>query len=119
MAFIDADARPFPDWLNNAIKYLSVTKWERLVGLTLHLPKIHLCKKGVETSLHLLLLGDHRRSETGFDDKFINGLEVKELPSCNLIVKKEFVLQVGGFDTSILTGEDAKLVLKLENLARV
>jgi GT2 family glycosyltransferase len=44
---------------------------------------------------------------------------VRELPSCNLAVRRELVSGLGGFDEAFLTGEDAKLCFSLADQGHI
>jgi GT2 family glycosyltransferase len=104
-AFIDSDACPCAGWLANAIRHLR----DRSIG----------CIGGP----NILPPGSSLRAELAQDVLFCglgvgafpkkrcaDGLfDVKEIPSSNMIARRELMVAVGGFDPSLLTGEDAKV----------
>ncbi len=114
IAFIDADAYPDPDWMESAMKHLS----EKGVGIL--------------GGPNLVPKEDGRMQRAGDDVlssplggglfsiryKIKSKKDVSELPSCNIFIPKKVFLEVGGFDESILTGEDAKLCFAVRNSGR-
>lgn len=112
IAFIDSDAYPEKDWLKNALKYL---KEYDVVGGPNITPDgdTRLQKASGDILSSSVMVGKfssrYKRRKEGF---------VKELPSCNLFIKKGLFEEVGGFDVSLLTAEDAKLCFMASNLGK-
>lgn len=113
-AFIDSDAYPTKDWLKNSLKYLD-DETVGIVGGPNLVPE--------EDSIWQKASDDVLSSGIGagiFALRYIlrKGQPVKELPSCNLIAKKALLNKVGGFDTSLLTAEDAKVCFQVRQLGK-
>lgn len=113
-AFIDSDAYPTKDWLKNSLKYLE-DETVGIVGGPNLVPE--------EDSVWQKASDDVLSSGIGagiFALRYIlrKGQPVKELPSCNLIAKKALLNKVGGFDTSLLTAEDAKVCFQVRQLGK-
>ena len=75
------------------------------------LPTIHFSKKQAATCLRRIWRWESFTSVTGQPDR-----RAPELPSCNLIVKRDAFEKSARFDKSILTGEDAKLCYQIRGL---
>lgn len=107
-AFIDSDAVPEKDWL-------SVSE-NNLKGDVVAVGGPNLLPKGaglMETAGDDVLsspvgAGSFARRYRISSRKFVD-----ELPTCNLIVRKGMLQKFGGFDTSLLTAEDAKLCFQI------
>lgn len=118
IAFIDSDARPFPEWLTNAVRHLAHEDVGAVGGPNLTPPEDGLLQKASGDILASSVAWGPSAIRNREEKRFTNGLTVKELPSCNLVVKKELIQGVGGFDTSILTAEDAKLCFKIREMGK-
>ena len=108
-AFIDDDAYPREDWLINAVKYFenpdvgavggpAVTAseddiWQQASG---KIYESFLCSGGY---VYRYLPKEER--------------EVDDLPSVNLIVRRDVFEKVGGYDSNYYPGEDTKLCLDI------
>lgn len=109
-AFIDDDAYPRADWLKNAVKELEPDDVGAVGG-----PAV-------------TALGDDlRRQASGkiyesslcsgkYTYRYIPGErhEDDDIPSVNLIVKREVFEEIGGFDSAYYPGEDTKLCLDIK-----
>ncbi len=124
IAFIDDDAFPDPGWLANAAKYFdkqmdgkpsdapvgavggpAVTPpnekfWQRISGNVYASPFVS---------------AQNRRRYTPVDKV----LEDYDIPSVNLIMRRDVFLKVGGFDSSFYPGEDTKLCLQVKRMGYV
>jgi GT2 family glycosyltransferase len=114
IAFIDDDAYPEREWINKALKYLKFDQVGIVGGPNLT-PK--------ESSVLEKASGDIFSSFLGAGSFALRysakkSRVVNELPSCNLFVKKELFNKVNGFDTSLLTAEDAKLCFGVKKLGK-
>ena len=107
LAFIDADAYPIGDWLQTGLKHLGE---DETVGIATG-PNL----TPPEDSLMQKASGDILRSWVGLGPLSIRHnlpekpKETADLMSCNMFISKELFEKLGGFDTSLLTGEDYKL----------
>lgn len=112
LAFIDSDAYPDKNWLKHSEKYFKSPKVGAVGGPNLT-PK--------EDNWKQKIGGDILASPlTGRSFlRYVIGKKVRkvnELPSCNLIVKKDVFFRTGGYDPSFLTAEDTKLCFSINNL---
>jgi cellulose synthase/poly-beta-1,6-N-acetylglucosamine synthase-like glycosyltransferase len=118
MAFLDADACPFEDWIEKSIEYLHMERVGALGGPNLTHPDDTVMQKASGDIIRNPIAWGHCAIRNRVVERFGMGLPVKELPSCNLFVKKEVIEKIGGFDTSLLTGEDAKLCFQIRGLGK-
>lgn len=104
-AFIDSDAYPHKHWLTNALAIFSDEKVGCVGGPNLIPPESPLYEQvGTDILYSRLGVGAFPKKE------YRKGIyEVKELSSSNLIVRRELLEAIGGFDITLLTAEDAKL----------
>ena len=109
VAFLDSDAYPTKYWLKNALPYFADGTVGGVGGPNLT-PK--------EDTIWQKASGDIFSSPVGAGKFAVRytarygrkeRLIVREMPSCNLLARRELVEQIGGFDATLLTGEDAKL----------
>jgi len=112
LAFIDSDAYPDKNWLKNSERYFKNPKVGAVGGPNLT-PKNDNWKQkiGGEILASPLTGRSYLRYKVGKKVK-----EVNELPSCNLIVRKDIFLRTGGYDPSFLTAEDTKLCFNISSL---
>ncbi len=114
LAFLDSDARAEPDWLANALKYFDSAQVGTVGGPNLTPPEDDLWQH-VSGYIFSSSVGG---GPTAIRYKVVPKPQaVKELPSCNLLVRRELFKQIGGFDEAdFLTAEDAKACYEIENL---
>ena len=110
LAFIDSDAYPEEGWLDNAVRLLEAdaelgavggpnvsppeqTRSERYVGLALR-------------SIFVSGMGNFRKT-------ICPPRLCDDLPSCNLIVRGDEFLAMGGMDEALFTGEDMDFCMRL------
>lgn len=118
MAFIDADARPFPDWLHNALRHLGKDDVGAVGGPNLTPPEDSLMQKASGDILASYVAWGPSAVRNRVNAKHVNGMAVREMPSCNLIVKTALIRKTCGFDAATLTGEDSKLCFDIRNLGQ-
>lgn len=111
LAFLDDDSYPKKNWLKNSQKQLEKNKNIAAVcGPCLIPPKDNIYQKASGLVWGSLLgsggAGTYRNT-------IAKARFVDDFPSVNLIVKKEYFDQVGGFDTLHWPGEDTILCLNL------
>ncbi|MCM8768793.1 MAG: glycosyltransferase, partial [Candidatus Omnitrophica bacterium] len=103
LAFLDADAYPTMDWLSKAVPYLLDKTTGAVGGPNLtpagdNLPQ-RLCGMILSSQIALGKFSKRYRKST-----YHLPLEI---PSCNLLVKKEIFRQTSGFPKELLTAEDS------------
>jgi len=105
-AFIDADAYPRRNWLRNGIKeFLISSKIWAVGGPNICPPDDPVWRKAVGNAQKSFLVSGKR----SFRKKIARSRFCLDLPTCNLIVKKEAVDILGGFNVDLIIGEDIEL----------
>ncbi len=103
LAFIDSDAYPEEEWLHRAIDILSKDRRIGAVGGPNISPPVETSsERFVGCALKSVLvtgLGNFRKT---ISPRRI----VKDLPSCNLVVRRAEFLSIGGMNEMLFTGED-------------
>jgi GT2 family glycosyltransferase len=114
MAFIDSDAVPGEGWLASACRHLEQPDAGCVGGPNVNPPDDSYLQKasGDVYSTYLAMGRFYIRYRAAKPQ------DAPELPSCNLVVKRDTFEKVGGFDESILTGEDAKLCFQIRALGQ-
>jgi len=112
-AFIDDDAYPRPDWLLNAVRELEPDDVGAVGGPAVTAPDDDFKRQaGGKVFESILCSGKYtyrfRPGKRQEDD---------DIPSVNLLVKREVFEEVGGFDSSYYPGEDTKLCLDIVHKA--
>ena len=109
LAFIDDDAYPEKDWLRNALKNFQDSEVAAVGGPAVTPDEDSLKQKASGLVYASVLVSG----------KFIyrylpkDRLEVDDYPSCNFLVRKSVMQQLGGFQTDFWPGEDTKLCLEI------
>lgn len=104
IAFIDDDAYPRKDWLENAAKYFRDKKVTGVAG-----PGVKPKDAGFKETLSGLV---YEIGGVGGMERYKKGSKVKEIddwPTCNFIVRKKDFQKVKGFDSTYWGGEDTQL----------
>ena len=112
VAFLDDDTFPARDWLKNAVKYFADPRVAAIGGPAVTPATDNLLQQasgGVYTSL--LGGGNYAYRYLPKQTK-----EVDDYPTCNLLVRRSVMQQLGGFDTTFWPGEDTKLCLDIVKL---
>ena len=105
-AFIDADAYPRRDWLRKGIKeFLSSSTIWAVGGPNISPPDDPVWRKAVGNAQKSFFVSGQR----SFRKKIARSRFCLDLPTCNLIVKKETVDMLGGFNEDLIIGEDIEL----------
>ena len=118
LAFVDSDAYPVKDWLANAVKYFDNPEAGAIGGPNLTPPG---SSAGQMISGHILsspLSAGKFAMRYRLTGKSEYGLPVREMPSCNLITRRELAQRLGGFDQGLLTGEDSKFCFGIRKLGK-
>lgn len=113
-AFIDDDAWPRKDWLKNAVKELESPDVGAVGGPAVTAPNDTLMQKASGKVYESFLCSGK------YTYRYIPGKrrEDDDLPSVNLIVKKEIFKQINGFDSEFYPGEDTKLCMDIVNTGK-
>ena len=110
LAFIDSDAYPHEDWLRNAVSFLQVNCTVGAVGgPCISPPNEPLKQRIVGNALKSPLVSGpfvyRRRAALARD--------CKQLSSCNLVVRCQIYLAVGGMNECLYVGEDQEFCCRL------
>lgn len=118
LAFLDSDAFPVEKWLSIALRYFKNNEVGGVGGPQLTPSDSNIGQKisGYIFSSAVATGAFALRYKVRY--KFRKGLPVKEMPSCNLIIRKEYAEKVGGFDETLLTGEDSKFCFNIRKLGK-
>ncbi|MCU0666122.1 MAG: glycosyltransferase [Candidatus Omnitrophica bacterium] len=110
LAFLDDDAYPAKDWLKNAVLDFSDPNVAAVGGPAVTPDSDSYPKKasGLVYS-SLAVSGKYVYRYIPVKKKFF----VDDYPSCNFLVRKEIMEELGGFDTDFWPGEDTKLCLDI------
>lgn len=108
-AFIDDDAYPRKDWLKNAIHYFDDPEVGAVGGPAVTAPEDNVWQQASGKVYESFLCSG------GFTYRYIPQAEreVVDLPSVNLIVRKDIFELIGGYDSNYYPGEDTKLCLDI------
>ena len=106
-AFIDSDAYPDPNWLSHALREFSSHPENLWVvgGPNITPPKEGILQRCVGNASQSYLVAGFR----SYRKKIARSRFVLDLPSCNLIVKKDAMDKLTGFNEKLITGEDIEL----------
>ena len=118
LAFLDDDAYPVEDWLRVALRYFERDDVGGVGGPNLT-PDDNSSGQKVSGYIFASPIASGAfalRYKMRYE--FRKGLPVKEMPSCNLLVKREYAQKIGGFDETLLTGEDAKFCFNIRKLGK-
>ena len=109
IAFIDDDAYPVKDWLKFAIESFSDPQVAAVGGPAITPLDDSLGQQASGKIYSSLMVSGN------FVYRYIPKAkrEVDDLPSCNFIVRKNMMDELGGFNTSFWPGEDTKLCLDI------
>jgi len=109
LAFIDDDAYPTKDWLKNAILNFNDNDVAAVAGPAVTPDSDSFLQKASGIIYASILVS------AGYTYRYLPKAkrEVNDYPSCNLIVRKAVLDEVGGFNTNFWPGEDTKLCLDI------
>ena len=115
LAFIDSDAFPKMGWLENAIKNLKNQEDTWAVGgPNVSPPEESWSERFVGLSQKSILVAGFNN----FRKQFKPPRFCDDLPSCNLIVRREQFLEMGGMSEKLVTGEDMHFCLRLRKMGK-
>jgi cellulose synthase/poly-beta-1,6-N-acetylglucosamine synthase-like glycosyltransferase len=114
-AFIDSDAYPAKEWLKNAVKTFaeSADIWA-VGGPNITPPNDNLYRKCVGNSLKSFLISGFNT----FRKKISDSRYCDDLPSCNLILSKQAIIKLKGFNENLYTGEDVELCIRIKSMKK-
>lgn len=109
IAFIDDDAYPAKDWLKNALEAFKDENVAAVGGPAVTAPQDNLRQKasGIIYA-SFLVSGKFTYRYTAKKRR-----DVDDYPSCNFLVRKSIMRELGGFNTNFWPGEDTKLCLDI------
>jgi GT2 family glycosyltransferase len=109
LAFIDDDAYPTKDWLNSALENFKDKDVAAVVGPAVTAPNDTLRQKASGAIFSSFLVSGR------YNYRYIpkRRREVEDYPSCNFLVRKSIMQELGGFNTKFWPGEDTKLCLDI------
>ncbi|MFA6073854.1 MAG: glycosyltransferase [Candidatus Woesearchaeota archaeon] len=108
-AFIDDDAYPDKDWLKNAVVHFNHPQIVAVGG-----PGITPKEDGYREQLTGIVYGSFFCGGHA-QHRFVKkpAMFVRDYPAYNLLVKKDILLEIGGYDSHFYGGEDTFLCLKI------
>jgi cellulose synthase/poly-beta-1,6-N-acetylglucosamine synthase-like glycosyltransferase len=108
-AFIDDDAYPGKDWLKNAVAYFEDPEIGAVGGPAVTAPDDDIWQQASGKIYESFLCSG------GYTYRYLpkEEREVDDLPSVNLIVRRNIFEQIGGYDSNYYPGEDTKLCLDI------
>jgi len=109
IAFIDDDVIPVEDWLKRAVVHFSKPDIVAVGGpaSSPHDDPFLAVLSG-DVYANPLVSGQHRRRYVP-----VRVCEVDDFPSCNLFMRRDVVIQLGGFRTDFWPGEDTYICLEI------
>lgn len=118
IAFLDSDAYPIREWLSEALPYFGDDMVGGIGGPNFT-PEADSILQKVSGDIFSSPVGAGKFAAR-YTARYLfrKGLPVKEMPSCNLLVRKDVAEQAGGFDGTLLTGEDAKFCFEIRKLGK-
>lgn len=113
-AFTDDDAWPRKDWLKNAMVELQRDEVGAVGGPAVTAPNDSIMQQASGKVYESFLCSG------GYTYRYLPGKkkEDDDLPSVNLIVKREVFESVNGYDSTYYPGEDTKLCMDIVNLGK-
>jgi len=110
LAFLDDDTYPVEDWLTEAVKIFKEDENIAAVGgPAVTPPSDNILQKASGRIYSSLVVGGV------YNYRYIpkKRREVDDYPTCNILVRKSIMEEVGGFDVNYWPGEDTVLCLKI------
>jgi cellulose synthase/poly-beta-1,6-N-acetylglucosamine synthase-like glycosyltransferase len=118
IAFVDSDAYPVSNWLSNALVYFDNEQVGGVGGPNLTPPNDTIWQKASGDIFSSLIGAGAFALRYKARYTLRKYLPVKEMPSCNLLVRRNLAQAINGFDTALLTGEDAKFCFQIRKLGK-
>jgi cellulose synthase/poly-beta-1,6-N-acetylglucosamine synthase-like glycosyltransferase len=111
IAFLDDDAFPRRDWLRNAVMYFDENKVAAVGGPAITPESDNFLQKASGLVYSSFLGG----GSVGYRYVPKTQREVDDYPSCNFLVRKSVMEELGGFNCKFWPGEDTKLCKEITN----
>jgi len=109
LAFLDDDAFPSPDWLKNAAPHFQNKEVAAVGGPAVTPPTDNLKQKASGFVYSSFLGGGNHR----YRYLPTSLREVDDYPTCNLLIRKSILEELGGFGSLFWPGEDTVLCLNI------
>jgi len=109
IAFLDDDTYPQSDWLKNAVKPFAERKVAAVGGPAITPPADSFWQQASGLVFSSVLASGNVTYRYLPKPK----REVDDYPSCNLLVRKSILKEIGGFDNQYWPGEDTHLCLRI------
>lgn len=110
LALIDSDAYPDKDWASNAVVHLESDAGIWAVGGPNLSP---MDRPSGERFVGSALKSPLVSGKWTYRKRIEPARRVDDLPSCNLIVRRDRYLELGGMDEALITGEDMEFCARL------
>lgn len=110
LAFIDDDAYPKKDWLENTLKHFERPEVAGVCGPAAT-PSTDSMLQKVSGNIYEAWICNGPYTYRYLPTRGVH--EVDDYPSVNLLIKKDIFTKVGGFDSTFYPGEDTKLCLDI------
>ncbi|MDD5730878.1 MAG: glycosyltransferase [Candidatus Omnitrophica bacterium] len=109
LAFLDDDAYPVKKWLKNSVRHFQDKDVAAVGGPAVTPDNDSLLQKASGMVYQSFLVGG------SYSYRYVPKpkREVDDYPSCNLLVRRSVMLEIGGFNTNFWPGEDTKLCLDI------
>ncbi|MCU0652563.1 MAG: glycosyltransferase [Candidatus Omnitrophica bacterium] len=109
LAFIDDDAYPAKDWLKNAVENFKDANVAAVGGPAITPPEDSFSQVASGIVYSSMIVSGN------FTYRYLPKKrgEIDDYPSCNLLVRKSVMTELGGFNTEFWPGEDTKLCLDI------
>ncbi len=109
IAFLDDDTYPCRDWLKNAVRNFDNPDVAAVGGPAVTPDKDSFMQRASGLVYSSIVVSG------SYKYRYVPGKkqEVDDFPSCNLFVRKQVLLELGGFNTAFWPGEDTKLCLDI------
>jgi GT2 family glycosyltransferase len=109
VAFLDDDAYPQPTWLTNAVRYFADSQVAAVGGPAITAPDDGFA----QVASGLVYASRLASGNTTYRHTPQKLIQVDDYPTCNLLVRRDVLERLGGFDTRFWPGEDTKLCLEI------
>lgn len=109
LAFIDDDAYPAKDWLKKALEDFKDQNVAAVGGPAITPPDDNLRQKASGIIYSSFLVS----GKINYRYLAKQRIEVDDYPSCNLLIRKSIIQELGGFKTDFWPGEDTFLCLEI------
>lgn len=110
IAFIDDDAYPKKDWLENAVKTFKDKTISAVGGPSLVPDKATFFQR---VSNKVYEVSSKKTGMRYGEGKKREKIEIDDWPTCNFIIRKKDFLEIGGFNSKIWGAEDSQLCYEL------